>query len=258
MFHGIFHNFYKGRMKYLILITVFTVCNLSAQQWQWPEKPKNITALPSTIGGRDLQRTMLGFTGALGVRCHYCHVGEEGKDLGTFDFVSDAKPAKSKARMMIKMVKEINSKYLADFHDDNSAGIQVNCQTCHSGKATPITLEDKLKQTFDAAGIDSTIRHYRALREQFYGGNTYNFKESVLLRLADKITADSTKMNEAITVVNLNIEMYPSFAFSYTHLAGWHEKMGNIPAAVANYQKALAVNPKNEMIRKQLDRLQKQ
>jgi tetratricopeptide (TPR) repeat protein len=244
-------------MKQLLFATLFTAGILSAQQWQWPDKPKNITALPSTTAGRDLQRVMFGYTGALGVRCTYCHVGEEGKDFSTFDFVSDAKPAKNKARMMIKMVKEINGKYLADFHSDGSAGITVNCQTCHSGKPTPITLEDKLKQTYDAAGIDSVIRQYRTLRDQFYGGNTYNFKEGTLLRLADKIAADSTRMKDAMAVVQLNIEVYPSFAFSFTHLASWYEEMGNIPAAVEQYQKALAVNPKNEMIKKQLDRLQK-
>lgn len=241
-----------------IFISLCAIGELPAQQWQWPEKPKNITALPATIGGRDLQRTMLGYTGALGVRCHHCHVGEEGKDLSTFDFASDAKPAKNKARMMIKMVKEINGKYLADLHENGSAGVLVNCQTCHSGKSVPISLDDKLKQTFDAAGIDSTVKLYRSLREQFYGGNTYNFKESVLLRLADKIASDSTKMKEAMTIVQLNIEMYPSFAFSYTHLASWYEEMGNIPAAVEHFQKALVLSPKNEMIKKQLERLQKQ
>ncbi|MFA5835124.1 MAG: c-type cytochrome [Bacteroidota bacterium] len=245
-------------MKQFTTIITMLICLqiLSAQQWQWPDKPKNITALPSSIGGRDLQRTMFSFTGSLGVRCTYCHVGEEGKDFKDFDFVSDAKPAKNKARMMIKMVKEINGKFLADFHNDNSASIQVNCQTCHRGNSTPIALEDKLKQTFDAAGIDSTIKQYRALREQFYGGFTYNFKEGTLLRLADKIYADSTKRQAALDVVNLNIEMYPAFAFSYTHLASYYEDMGNKQAAIESYQKAIAVNPKNEILKKQLERLQ--
>ena len=32
---------------------------------------------------------MPGFTRALGVRCSYCHVGEEGESLSTYDFASD-------------------------------------------------------------------------------------------------------------------------------------------------------------------------
>lgn len=245
-------------MKYILSAVLLFVASeqLSAQQWKWPDQSKTLTTLPTSTSGKDLQRIMFGFTGALGVRCPYCHVGEEGKDFKEFDFVSDAKPAKNKARLMIKMVKNINTNFLADFHDDNTPSLQVNCQTCHRGNALPILLEDQLKRTFDKAGIDSTIRQYRALREQLYGGFTYNFKEGTLLRLADKIAEDSTKMSAAIEIIKLNIEMYPTFAFSYTHLASWYEDSHNVPAAIENYKKALSLNPKNEMIKRQLERLQ--
>ncbi len=245
-------------MKYILSAVLLLVVSdqLSAQQWKWPDQSKTLTTLPASTTGKDLQRIMFGFTGALGVRCTYCHVGEEGKDFKEFDFVSDAKPTKNKARLMIKMVKNINTNFLADLHDDNTSSLQVNCQTCHRGNALPILLEDQLKRTFDKAGIDSTIKQYRTLREQLYGGFTYNFKEGTLLRLADKISEDSTKMQAAIEIVKLNIEMYPAFAFSYTHLASYFEDLGNKPAAIENYQKALSLNPKNEMIKRQLEKLQ--
>ncbi len=245
-------------MKYILsAVLLFAVSDqLSAQQWKWPDQSKTLTTLPTSTSGKDLQRIMFGFTGALGVRCTYCHVGEEGKDFKEFDFVSDAKPAKNKARLMIKMVKNINTNFLADFHDDNTPSLQVNCQTCHRGNALPILLEDQLKRTFDKSGIDSTIKQYRVLREQFYGGFTYNFKEGTLLRLADKILEDTTKMQAAMEIVKLNIEMYPAFAFSYTHLASYFEDLGNKSAAIEQYQKALSLNPKNEMIQRQLKRLQ--
>jgi tetratricopeptide (TPR) repeat protein len=259
----IFINFFsviyeRIDMKYILcaVILFFAADQLSAQQWKWPDQPKNLTALPAATTGKDLQRTMFSFTGALGVRCTYCHVGEEGKDFKDFDFVSDAKPEKNKARLMIKMVKNINSQFLAVLHEDNAPSIQVNCQTCHRGNSTPILLEDQLKKTFDKSGLDSIVKQYRALREQFYGGFTYNFKEGTLLRLADKISEDSTKMQSAIEIVKLNIEMYPAFPFSYTHLASWYEDAHNIPAAIENYQKAIALNPKNEMLKKRLEKLQ--
>ncbi|MFA6455458.1 MAG: c-type cytochrome [Bacteroidota bacterium] len=242
--------------RFLLSLILMTTGILSAQQWQWPDAPKNITALPSTVTSKELQRTMFAFTGALGVRCTYCHVGEEGKDFKEFDFVSDAKPAKNKARLMIKMVKNINTQFLSNLHEDGSPSIQVNCQTCHRGNALPILLEDQLKRTFDGFGIDSTIKQYRVLREQLYGGFTYNFKEGTLLRLADKIAADSTKISAAMEIVKLNIEMYPSFAFSYTHIASYYEDAGNIPAAIEYYKKALLVSPENERIKKQLAKLQ--
>lgn len=245
-------------MKLFVLLFLLFAGTLSAQQWQWPESPKNLTVLPASAKGRELQRIMFGFNNSLGVRCVFCHVGEDGKDFKEFDFVSDAKPMKGMARMMIKMSKEINGKYFDGMQDETGAAIQINCQTCHRGNSTPVTLEDKLKRTFDAAGIDSTIRLYRSLREQFYGGFTYNFKEGTLLRLADKIAEDSSKMAAAIAVVKLNIEMYPSFAFSYTHLASWYEDAGDKQLAIENYKKAIELTPgpRAEQMKRRLEKLQ--
>jgi tetratricopeptide (TPR) repeat protein len=228
---------------------------LAAQQWRWPDKPKNLTVLPTTTTAKELQRAMITFTSSLGVRCVYCHVGEEGKDLSEFDFISDDKPEKDKARIMMKMVNAVNAEYLADFHKVNAPSVEVTCVTCHHGNALPIMLEDKLKNTFDHHGVDSTIKQYRALRDQFYGGFVFNFREATLLRLADKIMEDTTKISAAIRVLNLNIEMYPSFAFSYAHLASLYEDQGNIKAAIENYQQAVTLNPKDERLKKQLERL---
>lgn len=245
------------RLYGIALVMAMCSAPLAAQQWRWPDKPKNLTVLPATTTAKELQRTMLGFTSALGVRCVYCHVGEEGKDLSEFDFPSDRKPEKEKARTMVKMVNTINSQFLAELPGHGASSLEVSCVTCHHGNATPITLEEKLKRTFDRQGTDSTIRQYRSLREQFYGGFTYNFKEGTLLRLADKIMEDSTKTSEAIKIVNLNIELYPAFAFSYVHLASIYEDQGNIKAAIENYEQAVRLNPKDERLKKQLERLRK-
>lgn len=229
--------------------------SLDAQQWRWPDKPKNLNVLPAGTTGRELQRTMFSFTSALGVRCVYCHVGEDGKDWSEFDFASDAKPEKDKARTMLKMVRAVNSQYLAELPGHDASSLEVSCVTCHRGSSVPISLEEKLKRTYDRQGIDSTIKQYRALREQYYGGFTYNFKEGVLLRLADKIMEDTTKGADVMKIVNLNIEMYPSFAFSYVHLASMYEDMGNTKAAIENYEQAIKLNPKDERLKKQMERL---
>src|SRR6185437_12934948 len=58
-------------------------------------------------------------TVSLGVRCTYCHVGEEGKPLSTFDFASDAKDHKLTARKMLAMMHRINAEdfYVKQFKD---------------------------------------------------------------------------------------------------------------------------------------------
>jgi tetratricopeptide (TPR) repeat protein len=238
-----------------ILLTIFAV-PVVAQQWQWPDNPKNLQVLPPGTTAQVLQRTMQGFTSGLGVRCVYCHVGEEGKDFSTFDFASDDKPEKDKARIMYRMVNAVNTQILVELHGGSASTIPVTCVTCHHGNTIPILLEDKLKRTFEASGIDSTIKQYHALRAKFYGGFTYNFKEGTLLRLADRIMEDTTKSAAALQVVKLNIELYPEFAFSYVHLANYYEGQGNIQAAIENYQQAITLNPKDERLRKQLERLQ--
>jgi hypothetical protein len=74
--------------------------------WIWPEKPKNLHVLPKEWPGSRLRPVMIGFTKALGVRCSYCHKGEEG--MSTYDFASDENPNKNRAREMYRMLSEID------------------------------------------------------------------------------------------------------------------------------------------------------
>ena len=63
---------------------------------------------------------MRNFTSALGVRCQFCHVGQEGQPLAPFDFASDQKRNKLVARQMLRMVAEINA--LAYRYQPNGRG----------------------------------------------------------------------------------------------------------------------------------------
>jgi photosynthetic reaction center cytochrome c subunit len=97
-------------------------------------KPTNLKVLPKNISGKDLLATMHGFTGALGVHCSFCHV--EDKATHHLNFASDAKPEKRSARVMMRMTKNIDGKYLAQLPDHG--GMQkVGCGTCHRGHSTP-------------------------------------------------------------------------------------------------------------------------
>lgn len=243
------------RVSIVACLAALLAAPLSAQQWRWPEKAKNLKVLPATTTAKELQQTMLSFTGALGVRCNFCHVGEEGKDLSDYDFASDTKPEKESARIMLKMVKAINSQFLTTLPEYNQS-LDVRCITCHHGSNIPVLLEDRLKRTYDRHGIDSTLRQYHALRDQFYGGFTYDFKEGALLRLAEKIAEDTTKTSDAVKVLKLNIELYPAFAFSYVRLAGMYERGGDVQGAIDALQQAVKLNPKDERIKGQLERLQ--
>jgi hypothetical protein len=98
---------------------------LSAQQ-----APKNLKVLtPQDIQG-GIMRTYVTALGAPG-GCNFCHApAPAGKD-------SDANPKKDIARMMITMVKDINSKIATGTGE--SGKVFVTCYTCHRGKTEPET-----------------------------------------------------------------------------------------------------------------------
>ena len=109
-----------------------------------PEKFENLQLLPKDIGTRQLLDSMKAFSQSLGVRCWFCHVGEEGQDLSTFDFVTDELSHKVVAREMIKMTQQIQSqnmkevaKLFRNLEGKTDAAPRVTCNTCHRGQTEP-------------------------------------------------------------------------------------------------------------------------
>jgi len=110
---------------------------LEAQQKFPPEKFVNLQVFPNDATPGAVINTMKNFTRALGVRCQFCHVGEEGMPLEQFDFVADTKPEKQTARIMMRMASDINAQISKAMPDAASKGYQVTCFTCHRGAQHP-------------------------------------------------------------------------------------------------------------------------
>ena len=106
------------------------------------EMMENAEVLDPHTPPDEVMAVMNHFTDALGVRCSHCHVGEEGTPLSTYDFASDAKPAKDQARAMMRLTMMINeSEHLpgepfASMTDMDRN--RVNCATCHRGQPRPM------------------------------------------------------------------------------------------------------------------------
>lgn len=97
---------------------------------------KNIQSFKGIAAGRLLAAMEKGFSPALGVSCEHCH------DSQHWD--SDAKDEKQAARGMMKMVGDINEKYLKGMPGLMSDKPMVNCTTCHRGQVKPaLTLDEK-------------------------------------------------------------------------------------------------------------------
>lgn len=205
-----------------------------------PDSFTNLKVLPADIGQRELLDLMAGFTRALAVRCTHCHVGEEGQPLSTFDFPSDDKPAKRKARVMIDMVRHINESHLAELPERVEPPLEVECVTCHRGVTEPRQLQDVLLQTYAAAGLDSTVAAYRGLRERYYGRAAYDFGEVPLVDVANGVRAQGT-LSDAVALLELNLEMHPESRFARRQHAGAALQLAfaenGVEAGVERYRK---------------------
>ncbi len=103
-------------MRVLFAVTLGAVtlaASAAVAQPAAPQQPPPLTNLqlyPKDTPRPQLVATMQGFVQALGVQsaggCGYCHAGT----APAFDFASDAKPAKTVARKMILMAREITAK----------------------------------------------------------------------------------------------------------------------------------------------------
>jgi outer membrane lipoprotein-sorting protein len=87
---------------------------------------KNIKVL-NGMPQSQLMPVMNFFAASMGRRCNYCHVNNQGQ----WDYASDAKPEKSSAREMVKMVMDINKT------TDRLKLDPVSCYTCHRGRTSP-------------------------------------------------------------------------------------------------------------------------
>ena len=220
-----------------------------------PEKAENLQFLPKDIPVRALVDTMRSFTNALGVRCTYCHVGNEGEPLTSYNFVSDDKDAKKKARVMLQMVAAINNDHLSKLVDRKSPPINVSCMTCHRGITDPRPLSQVIVNAYDVGGADSAEKVYRALRIRYLGRAAYDFSETSLAEVGAALRAKN-KTPDALRFYLLNTEVNAT-AGAFQQLAQAQLAAGDTAAAVVSLEKAVGLSPNDGRLKQMLDRFKK-
>lgn len=238
----------------LLAGTIWFSSDTAAQGFKWPEKAENLRVLPKNTEARRLRATMFGFANALGVRCTHCHVGESNKPLSTFDFASDAKPAKKTARLMMRMAQNINQQFIAQIDRPAAQKLQVNCLTCHKHQARPKRLEQILTEVNSGSGVDAAIEKYHQLRKRFYGGYTYDFRENPLNAVGYQLMGEGD-LEGAIKIFKLNTEMNPDNSNVYDSLGEAYMKAGKTELALTNYKKSLELDPSNKNATKMIEQL---
>ena len=221
--------------------------------WTWPERPKNLQVFPKDWSGSRLRPVMIGFTRALGVRCSYCHKGEEGKPLSTYDFASDENPNKNRAREMYRMLGDIEE-HLKKIQPSGDKRVNMWCHTCHHGRPRPMTLDEELGEQYRKKGLQAALDDYADLKKKYYGRATFDFGEGSL-NVFGYTLLESSDIAGAIQVFKLNAESFPDSSNVWDSLAEGYSKAGDVKKAQENYEKALSLDPANQGAKDALKKL---
>lgn len=219
---------------------------------KWPpDSLVNPQVFPRGTPVMQVVGVMRDFAGALGVRCHHCHVGEEGMPLARHDFASDEKRTKQVARQMMRMVAEINRRIDTLPEGPPGSVIEVTCRTCHRGVSRPLPLTALLVEAANAGGADSAVRVYRSLRERYHGRDAYDFGESSLSGAGLRL-ARAGRFDEALALLGLNEEHFPGSSGIALTRGTVVLLRGDTTAAAEAFREALRRNPRNGEARERL------
>jgi hypothetical protein len=237
------------KMFFCAAVIPLFVLQLSAQM---PDKFTNLQVLPKTISKEDLMQTMRGFSFSLGERCDFCHAGKDGAKM---DFPSDDKEEKRTARLMLKMVADINRDYIGKL--GTTSPLQVQCVTCHHGSARPQTINALMADIIEKRDVTAAITEYRDLRMKNYGTARYDFGETPLNILTEALMKKD-KNKEAAAIMEMNVEFndQPSM-WTYHLLAMAHSANRETAKAKADFQKVLALHPDDKWAKGKLEEMSK-
>lgn len=221
-----------------------------------PDSLVNLKVFPANTTPRALVDQMRGFTNALGVRCEYCHVGEAGRPLSEFDFPSDEKRTKEVARVMLRMVNEINDTQLAAIPERERPWVRVTCVTCHRGLTKPRMLEDVLADEYAAGGTEAAAQKYRELRQEYAGTWSYDFSESSLTELTRRIER-LRRWDDAIAIQSLNADMFPESANLQVSIGNLYLAKGDTASAIVRLENALTLSPNSQQLQRRIEQLRR-
>jgi hypothetical protein len=244
------------RALYAGLVILSATTGLVAQAAQPPWRGENLQYFAKDITRPQLLQRMREFSFALDVRCQHCHTGGDGISFDGVVFSSDAKPAKVKARAMLRMVDQLNNTMLATMPSRAEPRVTVGCATCHRGLTLPKSLQTTLFEIVAQEGAAAAVARYRALRENMVDGK-YNFGEWETHELARRLI-EAGNTAAAIEIQEMNGEFYPQSADIEFALAELHRGRGETEKAIRRYRTTLEKNPRNQAAQRWLTELTKQ
>jgi tetratricopeptide (TPR) repeat protein len=157
------------------------------------------------------------------------------------------------ARAMIAMTRDLNARISEATGKSAADATQVTCVTCHHGVTIPGQLSDIVAKATVEQSPDEAIALYKDLRQRYYGGQSYDFREETLLDAAQRVVRIDPLAS--IPLLRLNLEYYPQSVRSYIQIAYAYTRKLDDEAAIAALQKALEIEPENGVVKGQLEQL---
>ena len=114
------------------------------------------------------------------------------------------------------------------------------------------SIAESLFNTLLEKNIASTIEHYHDLKKKY--PDNYNFSVRELNRLGYQLLG-LEKVDEAIEIFKLNVEVYPTSSNAYDSLGEAYMNNNQKELSVKNYEKSIELNPKNANAIKMLKKL---
>lgn len=173
----------------------------------------NLQVLPPDIREDELSELMLDCLSGLGLPrragrgCLHCHEGSLETPRATWNYASDAKPAKAQARAMIRMVRDINERHLNNVKPRVDSSSRVNCYTCHKGRLNPQPLDQLLLDRYNDDGLQGLTKTYRELHRRFFAADAYDFRMRTLSGIGTAL-ASRGAFDDAAAVHTLNHEYH--------------------------------------------------
>lgn len=110
-----------------------------------------------------------------------------------------------------------------------------------------------LGKTLASDGMQKAMEQYRHLKR--FQPEAYDFSEAQL-NLLGYLLIGRKRLDQAIEVFKLNVEMFPEAFNTYDSLAEAYMLDGQKELAIENYRKSIALNPNNSNAIKMLEKLQ--
>lgn len=105
------------------------------------------------------------------------------------------------------------------------------------------SIGNKLRTVIDSKGIQKGIETYHQLKKE--QADKFEFAETELNNLGYAYLSEN-KVDEAIAVLQLNIEAYPTAFNVYDSMGEAYQKKGDKEKAITNYKKSVEINPAND------------